>query len=111
MRYFKRYWNKLRGDEHDDWGCSWWFFETDAEGSPYVHMGFHPAWKYKRVVELVFDAGVLKQEFDRSERMAEIREMVSKSLKKESSSETPPEEEIKKFVERAFDRSYRRQGL
>jgi hypothetical protein len=76
--------------------------------SLYVHMGFHPAWKYKTVIELVFDAGVLKQEFDRSERMAEIREMVSKSRKKESSSEMPSEEEIKQFVERAFDRSYRR---
>jgi hypothetical protein len=76
--------------------------------SLYVHMGFHPAWKYKTVIELVFDAGVLKQEFDRSEPMAEIRKMVSKTRKKESSSEMPSEDEIKQFVERAFDRSYRR---
>jgi hypothetical protein len=71
-------------------------------------MGFHPAWKYKTVIELIFDAGVLKEEFDRSERMAEIREMVSKSRKKESSSEMPSEAEIKQFVERAFNRRYRR---
>jgi hypothetical protein len=76
--------------------------------SLYVHMGFHPAWKYQTVIELVFDAGVLKEEFDRSERMAEIREMVSKSRKKDSSGEMPSEEEIKKFVESAFDRRYRR---
>jgi hypothetical protein len=76
--------------------------------SLYVHMGFHPAWKYKTVIELVFDAGVLKQGFDRSDRMAEIREMVSKSQKKGATSEMPSEEEIKQFVERAFDRSYRR---
>ena len=44
----------------------------------YVHMGFHPAWKYERVIELIFDAGILKQEFDRSERMAEIREIQSR---------------------------------
>ena len=76
--------------------------------SLYVHMGFHPAWKYKTVIELVFDAGVLKQEFDRSEQMAEIREMVGKFRRKESSTGMPSEEEIKQFVERAFDRSYRR---
>jgi hypothetical protein len=75
--------------------------------SLYVHMGFHPAWKYENVIELVFNAGNLKQEFDRSGRMAEIREMVSKSRKKESSSEMPTQEEIKQFVERAFNRHYR----
>jgi hypothetical protein len=75
--------------------------------SLYVHMGFHPAWKYKTVIELIFDAGVLKEEFDRSERMAEIREMISKSRKKGASSEKPSPEEITRFVERAFDRSYR----
>jgi hypothetical protein len=32
MRYFKRYWNEPRGDSHDDWGCSWWYFETDEAG-------------------------------------------------------------------------------
>lgn len=81
-----------------------------AEGfieSLYVHMGFHPAWKYKTVIELVFEAGVLKQEYDRSERMAEIREIVNSSRKNESSGDMPSKEEIKQFVERAFDRSYR----
>lgn len=75
--------------------------------SLYVHMGFHPAWKYKTVIELIFDAGTLKEEFDRSERMAEIRKMVSRSRKKEPSTEMPSQEEIKRFVERAFDRRYR----
>lgn len=76
--------------------------------SLYVHMGFHPAWKYKTVFELVFEAGVLKEESDLSERMAEIRELVSGSRTKGASSERPSEDEIKEFVERAFDRSYRR---
>lgn len=76
--------------------------------SLYVHMGFHPAWKYKTVYELVFDAGMLKEEFDRSERMAEIREMVSESRNNEASGEMPSDEEITRFVQRAFDRSYRR---
>jgi hypothetical protein len=72
----------------------------------YVHMGFHPAWKYETVIELVFDGGVLKEEFDRSERMAEIREMVRKSQETNSSTERPSEEELKQFVARAFDRRY-----
>jgi hypothetical protein len=37
-------------------------------------MGFQAPWKYKSVVELIFDAGILKQEFDRSEQMAGIRQ-------------------------------------
>src|SRR5688572_29661958 len=28
LRYFKRYWEN-RGDENDDWGHSWWYFEID----------------------------------------------------------------------------------
>lgn len=72
----------------------------------YVHMGFHPAWKYETVIELTFDAGILKQEFDRSGRMAEIREMVV-TQNESSSSGMPTTDEINRFVERAFDRSYR----
>ena len=30
--YVKRHWNDLRGDEHDAWGTSWWYFEVDDEG-------------------------------------------------------------------------------
>lgn len=74
----------------------------------YIHMGFHPAWKYKTVLELVFDAGVLKEEFDRSEQMAEIREMVRETRQEDSSGDMPSEDEIAQFVERAFDRRYRR---
>lgn len=78
--------------------------------SLYVHMGFHPAWKYENVIELIFEGGILKQEFDRSERMAAIREMVVNSRSETSSSEMPTEEEVRRFVERAFDRSYRMEG-
>jgi len=31
--YVKRHWNELRGDEHDAWGTSWWYFEVDNEGA------------------------------------------------------------------------------
>lgn len=73
----------------------------------YVHMGFHPAWKYERVVELIFEAGVLKREFDRSERMAEIRQRFLERVEGNASDRLPTEDEIAQFVERAFDRSYR----
>lgn len=76
--------------------------------SLYVHMGFHPAWKYETVIELVFDAGILKETFDRSERMAEIREIAGRSRGNETSNEMPSEDEIRQFVERAFDRRYRK---
>ena len=32
MRYFKRYWDESRGDPHDAWGGSWWYFEADPAG-------------------------------------------------------------------------------
>ena len=40
----------------------------------YVHMGFHPAWKYREVHELVFLDGDLVLEADRSEQIAEFRD-------------------------------------
>jgi hypothetical protein len=32
LTYVKRHWNELRGDEHDTWGTSWWYFEVDNKG-------------------------------------------------------------------------------
>jgi hypothetical protein len=40
----------------------------------YVHMGFHPAWKYRNVAELRFREGVLESAEDVSERYAKQRE-------------------------------------
>jgi hypothetical protein len=31
MHYFKRQWDESRGDEHDDWGASVWYFETEPD--------------------------------------------------------------------------------
>lgn len=72
----------------------------------YVHMGFHPAWKYKRVVELIFGGGRLTGEFDRSESMAEIRDRIRESRGEGEGGQMHSPEEIIRFVERAFDRSY-----
>lgn len=43
----------------------------------YFHGGFQSAWKYKKVIELIFVAGILRQEFDRSEEMAELRNLLN----------------------------------
>jgi hypothetical protein len=32
MRYFKQHWGESRGDAHNAWGCSLWYFETDGAG-------------------------------------------------------------------------------
>jgi hypothetical protein len=39
----------------------------------YVHMGFHPAYKYKNVLEVTFESGRLLSQSDRSIEMEEIR--------------------------------------
>ena len=74
----------------------------------YVHMGFHPPWKYKTVIELVFENGVLSQEFDRSEKMAEVRQMIVESRDEKAVGGMPTNDEIRDFVERAFDRTYKK---
>jgi hypothetical protein len=40
----------------------------------YVHMGFHPAWKFECVHELIFENGILMEAYDRSETIAAYRE-------------------------------------
>jgi hypothetical protein len=39
----------------------------------YVHMGFHPAWKFRQVHELIFEAGDLLEAHDRTEEIAAVR--------------------------------------
>ena len=73
----------------------------------YVHMGFHPAWKYTEVVELIFENGVLLQRFDRSERMAEIRQRILESAKAGKRAGPRTLLGVRKFIKRSFDRTYR----
>ena len=42
----------------------------------YVHMGFHPAWKFRQVHEVLFENGQVVKAADRSAEMAEFRAMV-----------------------------------
>jgi len=68
----------------------------------YVHMGFHPAWKYQKVYELILEKGRVVSAEDRSQRMAELREEISReSLTPKSSAE------IAKWVETCFSLEYR----
>jgi hypothetical protein len=39
----------------------------------YVHIGFHPAWKYECVREIIFEAGRVTEDHDRSTEMANLR--------------------------------------
>lgn len=72
----------------------------------YVHMGFHPAWKYTTVLELVFANGILQQEFDRSDRMAEVRQKINDSSGDDSPARRPTRQEIYDFIDRSFDLTY-----
>jgi len=31
MHYFKRHWDEPRGDTHNDWGTSIWYFEVESD--------------------------------------------------------------------------------
>lgn len=45
----------------------------------YVHMGFHPAWKYRHVVEVILSHGYVTETRDVSGIMQEIRNKMVKS--------------------------------
>lgn len=72
----------------------------------YVHMGFHPAWKYEKVVELVFEGGVLQKECDRSGEMAELRRLVLAQSEHADAGGRGPGVTLREYIERAFDRRY-----
>jgi hypothetical protein len=65
----------------------------------YVHMGYHPAWKSKTVLELTFDDGRLDAVHDRSEPMAQ-RRAAQGSL-------TPTDlRDLDAWIDITFDHSY-----
>ncbi len=47
---------------------------TDFVGEFYVHMGFHPAWKYRKVLELKLEKGIVVNIEDKSVEMKKIRD-------------------------------------
>lgn len=71
----------------------------------YVHMGFHPAWKFRDVHELIFENGKLTRETDRSQQIAEFRdELSNRALRPDDETS---QAEIEKWIERCFSREYR----
>jgi hypothetical protein len=70
----------------------------------YVHMGFHPAWTFREVHELLLEGGRVVQEADRSAAMAEFRDMVAgRPL---GPSDPEDREAIERWVQRCFRREY-----
>lgn len=67
-------------------------------------MGFHPACKNERVVQLIFDSGLLMKEIDVSRKMAEFRENVLNSADGKLKPSTHAE--INRWIEDSFDRRY-----
>lgn len=70
----------------------------------YVHMGFHPAWKFEVVHELLFDGGKLTSERDCSKLMSDFRqEMAGAKLKPD---QTEDRKRIEEWIEQAFSLDY-----
>jgi hypothetical protein len=71
----------------------------------YVHMGFHPAWKYREVHELIFKDGQLVEERDCSQEIARLRqEMVGRPMKPDSGASRS---ERHRWIEQCFSQEYR----
>jgi hypothetical protein len=69
----------------------------------YVHMGFHPAWKYETVLEVVAEAGKVREVRDVSEQMRETRaSMAGKPLAPDRKNST--QEEISSWIRKTFRR-------
>lgn len=78
-----------------------------------AHTGFHPAWAYQQVYELLFEQGRLITAEDLSNTMSEIRMRRSQVRTQTSDSARPisdaeREAGFREWIERCFDRSYRR---
>jgi hypothetical protein len=71
----------------------------------YAHMGFHPAWKYQHVQELVFEQGRLVETRDASSEMARLRESIKEIQK---SDRVTTRDQIEAGIARSFSRNYSR---
>ena len=71
----------------------------------YLHMGFHPAWKYEYVYELIFDQGRLTEALDLSPAMAGIRKKVRDDLEPGTKAWA---EQIDDWLADCFSRDYGR---
>jgi hypothetical protein len=71
----------------------------------YVHMGFHPAWKYETVFELILSQGYVLDTRDVSGKMAELRDkMLRQSMEPNADAS---KQEIEKWIASTFKLDYR----
>jgi len=70
----------------------------------YVHMGYHPAWKYREVHELLFEDGRLLHAHDRSSVIAELRARLAHDPLQPGV--TSSRDDIARWVESTFSLDY-----
>jgi hypothetical protein len=66
-------------------------------------MGFHPAWKFRSVYELIFEKGKLAASHDRSQAMAEFRKRMKKRTQRSGS---PDQGELMAWIQHCFSLEY-----
>jgi hypothetical protein len=71
----------------------------------YVHMGFHPAWKYETIFELVFSQGTLIETKDVSRQMAELRDKMTRQPLQPGTGAS--RQDLEDWIASTFKRSYR----
>jgi hypothetical protein len=71
----------------------------------YVHMGFHPAWKYRRVHELIFENGRLLSHKDLSDEIASHR---AQFANKEGAPDLADKEALSAWIASTFSLQYDR---
>ena len=79
---------------------------TDFIEELYVHMGFHPAWKFRRVHELLFERGTLVQTQDCSSEMARLREKLGRAPL--APRNPRDQQEVERWIDECFTRPYLR---
>lgn len=71
----------------------------------YVHMGYHPAWKYEKVHELIFEKGILVKDLDISDKMKEYRD-IRKRMEEGGGREPDENIDLDKWIENCFSLKY-----
>jgi hypothetical protein len=76
---------------------------TDFIRELYVHMGYHPAWKYRKVHELIFEDGRLGSRRDVSNDLLAYR---ARFVNRSAPPDLEDQARIKAWVEEAFSLDY-----
>ena len=74
----------------------------------YVHMGFHPAWKFKVVVELEIELGKVITIRDFSEKIMKYRMYLKEKNMNKRHEEFETDHEKEEWIERTFDQKYKK---